>query len=102
MQTVYKWINEEKIKCEEINSPGKQQGKGYRIPKDQFEGEDAADDSAINDIDPTFRSRREKELEKIPNTGFDPGSLILPEDSKAAVNEEEIKKKIFGSKTDES
>jgi transposase len=38
MQTVYKWINEGKVKYEEINSPGKQQRKGCRIPAQQFEG----------------------------------------------------------------
>jgi hypothetical protein len=56
----------------------------------------------MNDIDPNFRSRREKELEQIPNTRFETESVILPQDSKSTINEEKIQKKILASKKDES
>lgn len=66
-QTVYKWIAEDKIEYKTDDSPGKIHRKGYQIPKSQFREE-----NKVNEIDPTFRNRRENELEEIPNTGFNP------------------------------
>ena len=86
-QTVYKWIAEEKIEYKEDNSPGKTQRKGYQIPKEQFKTEDEMDK-----VDPTFKQRREDELESIPNTGFDPAGIDLPRNVEYSLNRDDIKR----------
>lgn len=88
-QTVYKWIAEEKIEYKEDNSPGKVQRKGYQIPKNQFQTEDE-----MNEVDPSFRQRREEEMEDIPNTDFDPSNVDLPKDVKYSLNHNDIKRSI--------
>lgn len=95
-QTVYKWIAEEKIVYEEEDSPGKRTRKGYRIPQSQFQGEYGYDDKRMNQVDPTFRGRREEETNEIPNTGFNSDHLIFPEHSKKTKSIDEMKLKIKG------
>jgi excisionase family DNA binding protein len=85
-QTVYKWIDQGKIEYEEDNSPGKVQRKGYLIPKCQFKTEEA-----LNKVDPTFKNRREAELNEIPNTGFDTKNVTFPEESNESYSFEDIK-----------
>lgn len=84
-QTVYLWIEEGKIECE--NSSGKLPGEEYWIPKEQFQTKDK-----MNKIDPTFTERREKEMEGIPVTDFDPGSIVLPVNAKYSLSHDEIKR----------
>lgn len=88
-QTVYKWIAEEKIEYEVDESPGKIQRKGYQIPKKQFQTE-----NEMIKVDPTFRKRREEDMEGIPNTDFDQSNTYLPENDKHGLSHDDIKRNI--------
>lgn len=98
-QSVYKWIDEGKIEYKEDNSPGKKKRKGYRIPKQQFQGKYAMDDSVLSQIDPIFRARREEEMKEIPQSGFDSSNVKFPEEKgRKAQSYDEIKKMIMEKK----
>ncbi|MCD8510088.1 MAG: helix-turn-helix domain-containing protein [Bacillus sp. (in: Bacteria)] len=84
IQSVYKWINEEKIEYKLDDGPGKQQRKGYLIPKDQFN-----DHGKINDVDESFFKRRLEEMEEIPRQKIE--STDLPTNSNRRLSKHGIR-----------
>lgn len=84
-QTVYKCA-EDKIEYKKDNSLGKTKRNGYHILKTEFQTIEK-----VNKTDATFHERRKKEMEDIPDTGFDPNSVTLSKSGKNPVSHHEMK-----------